>query len=185
MEFTIHNKKVEIKKIIYLILYYGFAQYLPESGKYFRIGGKIRYALCKRIFKKCGKYVNIERKAWFGTGTDIEIGDYSGIGINAHIYNNTIIGKHVMMGPNCFMLEKTHKFDSIDTPMMFQGFRTEYERDQVIIGDDVWIGREVMIIGSREIKKGSIIGARCVLTKSFPEYSIIGGNPSKLIRSRI
>ena len=35
-----------------------------------------------------------------------------------------------------------------------------------------------------EIKKGSIIGARCLLTKSFPEYSIIGGNPSKLIRSR-
>ena len=42
-----------------------------------------------------------------------------------------------------------------------------------------------MIIGSREIKDGSIIGARCVLTKSFPEYSIVGGNPSKLIRSRL
>lgn len=42
-----------------------------------------------------------------------------------------------------------------------------------------------MIIGSREIKSGSILAARCVLTKTFPEYSIIGGNPSKLIRSRI
>ena len=36
----------------------------------------------------------------------------------------------------------------------------------------------------RTVKKGSIIAARCVLTKDFPEYSIVGGNPSKLIRSR-
>lgn len=168
-----------------LVLYYGLAQYLPKSNTWFNIGGLSRYLLCKQIFKRCGKNVNIERKAWFGTGVNIEIGDYSGIGINSHIYNNTKIGKYVMMGPNCYMLEKTHKFDRIDTPMMFQGFRTDYERDQVIIGDDVWIGRDVMIIGSREIKDGSIVGARCVLTKSFPKYSIIGGNPSKLIRSRI
>lgn len=42
-----------------------------------------------------------------------------------------------------------------------------------------------MIIGSKEIKQGSIIGARCVLVKNFPEYSIVGDNPSKLIRSRL
>lgn len=120
---------------------------------------------------------------WKGGG--IEIGDNSGIGINAHIYNNTIIGKNVMIGPNLYMLEKTHRFDRTDIPMIQQGFITETHRDQVIIGDDVWIGRDVMIIGSREIKTGSIVGARCVLTKSFPEYSIIGGNPARLIRSRI
>lgn len=145
---------------------------------------KFRYWCCSHIFKSIGYMVNIEKGAWFGKGQDIEIGDYSGIGYNAHIYNNTKIGKHVMMGPNLYMLEKTHNFDSVDVPMMFQGRRTEFVRDQVIIGDDVWIGQDVMIIGSREIKKGSIIGARCVLTKSFPEYSIVGGNPSKLIRSR-
>lgn len=41
-----------------------------------------------------------------------------------------------------------------------------------------------MIIGSREIKSCSIVAARCVLTKNFPAYSIVGGNPSKLIRSK-
>ncbi|WP_233494486.1 hypothetical protein [Mesonia sp. K7] len=66
--------------------------------------------------------------------------------------------------------------------MRYQG-RKEMP-DQVIIGNDVWIGRDVMIIGSKQIKTGTILGARCVLTKEFPEYSIIGGNPSKLIRSR-
>ena len=88
-----------------------------------------------------------------------------------------------MIGPNCYMLESTHLFDRKDIPMRDQG-RKDY-RDKVVIGNDVWIGRDVMIIGSKKIKTGSIIGARCVLTKSFSEYSIVGGNPSKLIRNRL
>ena len=175
-----------MKKIFFLILYYGFARFLPVS--YFpikfigKISKKIRGGICKQIFKHCGKNVNVERMAWFGTGRDLEIGDNSGIGIKAHILNNTLIGNDVMMGPNCYMLESAHLFDRTDVSMIEQGCKKE--RDRVVIGDDVWIGRDVMIIGSKEIKTGSIVAARCVLTKSFPEYSIIGGNPSKLIRSR-
>lgn len=172
----------------WLILYYGFARHLPVS---FTIMGKllfakkIRYTCCKHIFKSIGKDVNIEKGAWFGNGREIEIGNRSGIGVNAHIFNNTKIGNDVMIGPELFMQEKTHRIDRTDIPMIDQGTYTDQKRDQVIIEDDCWIGREVMIIGSRIIKKGSIVGARCVLTKAFPEYSIIGGNPSRLIRSRI
>lgn len=175
-----------MKRKIFLILYYGCARYLPASTFPIKLIGqfckKIRGIICNQIFKYCGKNVNVERMAWFGTGREIEIGDNSGIGINAHILNNTIIGNDVMMGPNCYMLESTHLFNRTDITMIEQGFKKE--RDKVIIGNDIWIGRDVMIIGSREIKSGSIVAARCVLTKSFPEYSIIGGNPSKLIRSR-
>lgn len=129
-----------------------------------------------------GKNVNIEHGAWFGSGKDVEIGDNSGIGINCHILNNTKIGNDVMMGPNCYMLESLHKYDRTDITMIEQGFGTK--RCQVIIENDIWIGRDVLIIGSKEIRTGSIIGARCVLTKSFPEYSVIGGNPSRLLRLR-
>lgn len=176
-----------IKKYFFLLFYYGFARHLP--GSHTPLGRllmtqKIRYNCCKHIFKYIGKNVNVERGAWFGRGFDIEIGDNSGIGYNAHILNNTVIGKDVMMGPNLYMLEKTHRFDRTDIPMIQQGSLLDVQRDKVIIGDDCWIGQDVMIIGSREIKTGTIIGARCVLTKSFPEYSIVGGNPSRLIRSR-
>ena len=54
-----------------------------------------------------------------------------------------------------------------------------------VVEDDVWIGRDVLITPGRTIKRGSIVAAGCVLCKNFPEYSVIGGNPSKLIRSRI
>lgn len=54
----------------------------------------------------------------------------------------------------------------------------------IVIDDDVWIGRDVTIMIGRHISKGSIIAANCVLTKDYPEYSVVGGNPSRLIRNR-
>lgn len=175
------GKQISITKLICLILYYSFARYLPQSHSCFNIGGKFRYILCRRIFKKCGCNVNIERGAWFGSGVNIEIGDYSGIGINAHIPSDTIIGKYVMMGPNCYILDVNHKVDDTETPMIFQGMAL---RKPTIIEDDVWIGRCVSMTPGRYISTGSIVAMNCVLTKDFPPYSIIGGNPSRLLKTR-
>mgnify|MGYP003501875962 FL=1 len=52
------------------------------------------------------------------------------------------------------------------------------------IGNDVWIGRDVHMTPGRTISDGSVIAMRSVLTKDFPPYSIVGGNPAKLIRYR-
>ena len=181
MKLKIRNKELEFKKLVCLMLYYGFAQYLPKSNTYGNVGGVIRYALCKHIFKKCGKHVNIERKAFFASGIDIEIGDYSGIGINAHIANGTIIGNYVMMGPNCFILDVNHDISDTTRPMCQQGMT---EKKITRIGNDVWIGRDVHMTPGRTISDGSVIAMRSVLTKDFPPYSIVGGNPAKLIRYR-
>lgn len=166
------------KKIFFLIVYYRLARFLPSN----KFGKKIRYICCKRIFKSCGKNVNVERGACFGSGRDIEIGHNSGLGINCCIPSNTIIGNDVMMGPNCYILPHNHAFDRLDIPMWQQGFT---EKKQTIIEDDVWIGRDVTMTPGRIIKKGSIIAACAVLTKDFPEYSIVGGNPAKFLKSRL
>lgn len=59
----IKGKEIKIRQVFCLALYYGFAQYLPKSNTFGNMGGSIRYLLCRQIFKKCGKHVNIERKA--------------------------------------------------------------------------------------------------------------------------
>lgn len=174
---------LSIKSIFALSLYYCFAQFLPGSYT-FAVGTAckwIRYQLVRRIFLDCGKNVNIERRAIFGSGRNIIIGDNSGIGSYCHIPSNTIIGKNVMMAPNCYIIPYNHNFDKIDVPMCQQGCS---EMKQTIIEDDVWIGRNVTIMPGRHIKKGTIIGACCVLTKDFPDYSVVGGNPSRLLKSR-
>lgn len=83
--------KISFKKKICLFLYYYFARFLPESASFFwkiLMAKRIRYLLCKCIFKYCGRNVNIERGAIFGRGYNIEIGDNSGLGINCVVPNN-------------------------------------------------------------------------------------------------
>ena len=178
---VIFHKEIKWGGVFFLALYYSIARWLPASGKCFNIGKVFRRYCCKHIFKRCGKNVNIERGAWFASGLDIEIGDFSGIGINAHIPNGTIIGDYVMMGPNVFILDVNHNFEDKDNPMMFQGMT---KKKITHIGNDCWIGRDVFMTPGRTIADHSIVAARCVLTKDFPEYSVIGGNPSRLLKTR-
>ncbi len=87
-----------------------------------------------------------------------------------------------MMGPNCFILSNNHKCDRLDIPMAKQG---NLPHKQTIIGSDVWIGRDVKMTPGRRISDGSIIAMGCILSKDFPPYSVVGGIPCKIIKSRI
>ena len=171
------------KRILWRFLYYKFSIHLPQkTHRGGVISCKIRRYICRHIFEYCGTNVNVERGARFGAGTGIRIGNNSGIGVNCTIPDGSIIGDNVMMGPNCYIHERNHDFSRTDIPMIQQGYMAG---KPVVIDDDVWIGRDVTIMVGRHISKGSIIAANCVLTKDFPEYSVIGGNPSRLIRTRL
>jgi len=57
-------------------------------------------------------------------------------------------------------------------------------KGDVIIGSDVWIGTEAIILSGVTIGDGAVIGARSVVTKDVPPYAIVAGNPSRIIRKR-
>lgn len=177
-----------MRKKICFLLYRIIGKHLSNSHliwggvKIGLVAEKIRYYLCRNIFEYCGKNVNIERGAEFGTGFHLRIGDNSGLGVNCVIPDGSVIGKDVMMGPNCFIHQRNHAFNRTDIPMRLQGYTSN---KPVVIEDDVWIGRDVTIMVGRHIAKGTIVAANSVVTKDFPAYSIIGGNPAKIIRSRI
>ena len=132
------------------------------------------------MFRKCGKNINVERGALIGY--NIEIGDNSGIGINARLSTTggIIIGKNVMMGPDVVIMTQEHKHDEITRPMMEQGF----EKASVIIEDDVYIGIRVIILAGVRIGRSSIIGAGAVVTKDIPPFSIAVGVPARVIKQR-
>ena len=137
----------------------------------------------KRIFKRCGKIATVNRKAYFGNGREVEIGDGSGIGENCHLLNDIKIGSQVMMGPDVYIVgnAENHEFLRTYIPMGMQGKRIA---GRTIIEDDCWIEARVVMTAGQHIKKGSIVAADAVLTKDFEEYSIVGGNPAKLIKTR-
>jgi len=97
------------------------------------------------------------------------------------ISSNPILGKDVMIAPDLFVFASNHNFERVDIPMRLQGSSLSAS---ITIEDNVWIGRGVSILAGKSVLKGSIVAAGCVLTKTFPEFSIIGGNPSRLIRNR-
>ena len=180
----IHGISIPAKKVFCLALYYGIAQYLPNS--YARLGGnlsnKIRIALCKVIFKKCGHVRTINRRVDFGSGRNIEMGDESGIGTRTRIPSNTIIGNHVILSRDCLIWAQNHRYDRIDIPINDQGMMPP---QQTIIEDDCWIGLRCILTPGRHVSKGTLVAMGSVLSKDFPPYSVIGGAPAKLIKSRL
>lgn len=173
-----------VTKVFFYFFYYWFARHLPSSSTRI-IGGaakRLRTWCCRQLFSYVGENVNIERGAKFGSGAGIKIGDNSGIGINASMPTSVIIGNDVMMGHEVLVLNRNHRFDRTDVPMRLQDYTGISE---VEIGDDVWLGSRVTILPGVKIGSGSIVGAGSVVTKNVPEFSVVAGNPAKIIRSRL
>lgn len=171
-------------KLLRVIFYKLFIAGLPATDGSFpgaTFIRRLRYLVTKDLFDFCGKNVNIEKYADFGTGKDISIGDNSGIGIKCKVRGPLSIGQNVMMGPEVIILTSIHKFDDITIPMCQQ---SNSERKEVIIGDDVWIGTRVIIMPGVKIGNGVIIGAGAVVTKDVPDYAVVGGVPAKIIKYR-
>lgn len=166
------------KEKIWLILYIAFARWLPISY-HFRPAVAMRAFFGRRILKSCGKMVNIERGAMFSG--QCSLGDKSTIGINCEINGDVTIGNYVMMGPEVVVYTENHAFKDPDRTMIEQGYQ---KMRPVVIGNDIWIGRRVIILPGVSIGDGCVIGAGAVVTKSFPAFSIVAGNPAKLIGKR-
>nr|WP_287412819.1 CatB-related O-acetyltransferase [Pseudodesulfovibrio sp.] len=104
-----------------------------------------------------------------------------------------IIGKYCSIGSGATFImagNQGHRYDWISTyPFHYQPDFTEAKdgyipQGDTIIGNDVWIGTEAIIMPGITIGNGAVIAARAVVTREVPDYTIVGGNPAKPIRTR-
>ncbi|MFN8151270.1 MAG: acyltransferase [Solirubrobacterales bacterium] len=89
------------------------------------------------------------------------------------------IGDHVMFANHCFVGDADHRFDDPDLPITWQGFTP---RGPVRIGDNVWLGKGVVVTGGTEIGARSVIGSNSVVTHDVPAATIAAGVPAKVLR---
>lgn len=165
-----------------LATYYGLARYLPSSSMPGgRLSNRIRTALARVAFKECGRDVVVKRGAYFGTGSEIRIGDRSQIGENARIEHDTVIGDDVMMGLEVLALSTRHATSRTDIPLIAQGYD---ERTPVTIGNDVWVGGRAILLPGVHIGDHSIVAAGAVVTHDVPEWAVVAGVPARVIRDR-
>lgn len=85
------------------------------------------------------------------------------------------IGNYCGFGPNVCIYDHDHKFD-------FHGKKAGYDYEDVVIGDNCWIGAGVIILKGTNIGEGSIIGAGCIIKGVIPPHSIVTMNRQLSIR---
>lgn len=105
-----------------------------------------------------------------------------------------IIGKFCALAANTtFIMTGDHKLDAISTypfPVFKNGWETAYNvnelpiKGDIVVGNDVWFGYNSMIKSGVTIGDGAIIATNAFVVKDVPPYSIVGGNPAKVIKMR-
>ena len=157
-------------------------------GKHFRLIGT-----CPYIHNNLRIVIGNDVEIWgkdtsFGGGKLIEdpileIGDNTliGPGVKIGVCERLSIGKH------CLIAARVIMSDNDGHPLDYEKRRkkmavSQEEVKPIIIEDDVWIGEGSFICKGVRIGKGAIIAARSVVTKDVPEFTIVGGNPARVIR---
>lgn len=145
--------------------------------------------------------------------TQIEVGDYTIYNDfvanpllfekNNVLYHYPILREKLIIGKFCSIACGTkflfncanHSLKSLSTytfPLFYEEWELEKSnittawdnKGDIVIGNDVWIGYEAVIMVGVHIGDGAIIAARAVVTKDVPPYTIVGGTPAKEIRKR-
>jgi acetyltransferase-like isoleucine patch superfamily enzyme len=87
------------------------------------------------------------------------------------------IGAHVVIAPNVYISDHSHKYDDISCPISEQGID---KISRVIIGEESWIGHGAVILPGTNIGKHCVIGANSVVSGNIKDYSIVVGIPANV-----
>lgn len=146
----------------------------------------------------------------FVKASNIFVGDYTYFDDRRHgpdkfeeynvLYNYDFSKVKLVIGKFCaiaaetrFIMTGDHKLDAISTypfPIFGQGWESAFNvfdlpvKGDIIVGHDVWFGYNSLIMNGVTIGNGAIIAAGAVVTKDVPAYSIVAGNPAKVVKMR-
>lgn len=122
-------------------------------------------------------------KAVGGTG-DVVIGEHCQINPQCVLYSGSgiTLGNHVLLAPSVMLVPANHAYHRLDVPIARQGFLPS--KGGIVIGDDVWIGAQTVVLDGVTIGHGAIIGAGSVVNKPVPAWEIWAGSPARRISSR-
>ncbi len=144
---------------------------------------KARNLFYMKTLNNCGDKLYVHPNVYFSYPQNIKIG-YNlfinrGVFITAPV--SITIGDNVLIGPNVVINSGSHYYKNARRLIRDQGHKLL----PIIIEDDVWIGANATILPGVILKKGLVVAANAVVTKTFEPYSVVAGVPAKLIKERV
>ncbi|WP_433974526.1 acyltransferase [Tunturiibacter lichenicola] len=156
----------------------------------------INSILFKPLLLSNPRFIHIGKNVDIGQGVRMEalitsgkripefrIGDNVNIEQNVHLvcHSRLVIGSDVSITGHCAIVDVTHPYANVDDPIKI-GSRILDEDSFVEIGNGSFLGFGTVVMPNVRIGKNCIIGAHSVVTKNVPDYSVIAGNPAKVLR---
>lgn len=108
----------------------------------------------------------------------VKLGNHVFIGASVVVIGPVTIHDHVMIGQHVVMSGLNHGFNDVTVAFRYQPCTTS----EIIIGEACWIGANVVITSGVQIGKYCVIAAGSVVTKNVPDYSMVAGNPARLLK---
>ena len=126
----------------------------------------------------------LQPEVWLNIGSDtaqLEIGAYTflGRGVEIEVSSSVVIGTGGLIAPGVFITDHNHS-TALGLPM----FQQPCIQAPVLIGNDVWIGANAIVLPGVEVGEGAVIAAGAVVNTDVPARAIVGGVPARLIRYR-
>ena len=165
--------KNKIGRFMWNISY--FILFRPFPSRFFR---KWRLCVLRLWGAQIASSSSVHASAKIWAPWNLFMGEYSCISDNVDCYNvaKIIIGNHVTVSQRTFLCTASHNIRSKQHELIV---------DPIIIKDGVWIAAEAYINKGIIIEEGAVIGARAVVVANVDSWSIVGGNPAKIIGRRI
>jgi len=181
----------KLKKVIHYLMIHPYATrprlwtrilvypFIIKRGKGSIIRRKARLDLIPSKKFSIGYRTIIEDYTIINNGMgDIIIGDRCAVTSRVKLVGPVTLGNLVTIGSGAQITGLTHNFEDVTRPIKEQGVQPNI----TIVEDDVWIGGNSVIIQGLRIGTHSIIASGSVVTRNVPPYSVVAGNPAKVIK---
>lgn len=170
---------MNIKRLFFYFLYVVIGTKLPPSHAPYSLGlHNLRNFFVRHAIRSCGNGVVLEQNIHLSP--HIEIGNNVFVDEDVKIRRETIIGNNVLIASGVQLVTVDHIFTDTEKPICFQGESIS----RIVIGDDVWIGTNAIILPGVNLGSHSIVAAGAVVTKNVPEWAIVGGVPARVLKYR-
>lgn len=134
--------------------------------------------IARRKCKKTGLGMKVNARSSFSSYT--ETGNFCNFnGIKIQGRGRVIIGNYFHSGQECLIITENHNYEGQKIPYDETSIVKE-----VVIGDCVWLGSRVIILGGVHIGEGAIIQAGSVVVRDVPPCAVVGGNPAQIFKWR-